>query len=56
MDYIAKFAKEFSDHASLKTSTTRAYNLFTKSNMPLGAFIAVCTRHTPLPRECFCRA
>lgn len=39
MDYIEKFAKEFSDHASLKTSTTRAYNLFTKSRVPLGAFI-----------------
>lgn len=39
MDYVAKFAKEFSDHASLKTSTTRAYNLFTKSRVPLGSFI-----------------
>jgi hypothetical protein len=39
MDYVAKFAKEFNDHASLKTSTTRAYNLFTKSRVPLGSFI-----------------
>lgn len=39
MDYIEKFAKEFGDHASLKTSTTRAYNLFTKSRVPLGSFI-----------------
>jgi hypothetical protein len=39
MDYVARFAKEFNDHASLKTSTTRAYNLFIKSKVPLGAFI-----------------
>lgn len=39
MDYVAKFANEFNDHASLKTSTTRAYNLFTKSRVPLGSFI-----------------
>jgi hypothetical protein len=39
MDYVARFAKEFNDHASLKTSTTRAYNLFVKSKLPLGGFI-----------------
>jgi hypothetical protein len=39
MDYVARFAREFNDHASLKTSTTRAYNLFIKSRLPLGAFI-----------------
>lgn len=39
MDYVARFAKEFNDQASLKTSTTRAYNLFVKSKLPLGGFI-----------------
>jgi hypothetical protein len=39
MDYVARFAKEFSDQASLKTSTTRAYNLSTRSKLPLGVFI-----------------
>jgi hypothetical protein len=39
MDYITRFAKEFNDHASLKTSTTRAFNLFKRSGLPLGGFI-----------------
>jgi hypothetical protein len=39
MDYIARFSKEFNDHASLKTSTTRAYHLFERSSLPLGTFI-----------------
>jgi|GEM_PF-2933194 len=39
MDYVTRFAKEFSDHASLKTSTTRAFNLFKRSGLPLGGFI-----------------
>lgn len=39
MYYIARFAKEFNDHASLKTSTTRAYHLFERSGLALGSFI-----------------
>jgi hypothetical protein len=39
MDYVARFAQEFNDHASLRTSTTRAYNLFKRSGVPLGGFI-----------------
>jgi hypothetical protein len=39
MDYVARFSKEFNDHASLKTSTTRAFNLFKRSGLPLGSFI-----------------
>lgn len=39
MDYIKDFARELNDAAPLKTSTTRAYNLWTKSQLNIEAFI-----------------
>jgi hypothetical protein len=39
MHYVAKFADELEDQASLRTSTARAYNLLTRANVHLGVFI-----------------
>ncbi len=38
--YVADFASELNDLASLKTSTTRAYNLYRRSGLDRDAFIA----------------
>lgn len=38
--YVAEFARELDDLASLKTSTTRAYNLYRRSGLDRDAFIA----------------
>ncbi len=51
MDYVIRFAKEFSDHASLKTSTTRAFNLYKRSGVPLGAFIGRMYEAHTITRE-----
>lgn len=40
LEYIEDFAREFSDQAPLKSSTSRAYNLFKQSGLPVGAFIS----------------
>ncbi len=37
--YIADFARELNDRAPLKTSTTRAYNLYRRSGLDHGAFV-----------------
>ncbi len=37
--YIEDFRRELNDQASLKQSTTRAYNLYQRSGLPLEAFI-----------------
>jgi hypothetical protein len=37
--YIADFARELNDRAPLKTSTTRAYNLYRRSGLSQSAFI-----------------
>jgi hypothetical protein len=38
VDYIADFAREMADRASVKASTTRAVNLFRRSGLALDAF------------------
>lgn len=38
--YIADFARELNDRAPLKTSTTRAYNLYKRSGLGQDAFVA----------------
>lgn len=38
-DYIIDFARLLGDGASTKSSTTRAYNLFVASKLPVGAFL-----------------
>lgn len=38
--YIADFARELNDKAPLKSSTTRAYNLYRRSGLEVTAFIA----------------
>lgn len=38
LEYITDFASEFNDQASLKSSTTRAYNLFKRSGVSLSVF------------------
>lgn len=37
-DYIEDFGREFNDQASLKSSTSRAVNLYVKSNLPMDEF------------------
>jgi hypothetical protein len=39
LEFIEDFAREFNDQASLKSSTTRAYNLYQQSGLPIGSFI-----------------
>lgn len=38
LEYIVDWASEFNDQASLKSSTTRAYNLFKRSGVSLSVF------------------
>jgi hypothetical protein len=38
--YVEDFARELADGASLKSSTSRAYNLFKRSGLPMESFIA----------------
>ena len=39
LEYITDFRREFPDRASLKSSTTRAYNLYVESGVALDTFI-----------------
>ena len=38
-NYIADFARELNDRASLRVSTVRAYNLYRRSGLPRDAFL-----------------
>lgn len=40
LEFIEDFAREFNDQAPLKSSTTRAYNLYQQSGLPIGTFIS----------------
>jgi hypothetical protein len=39
-NYVQEFARELGDQAGLRSSVTRAYNLFRRSRVGLDAFIA----------------
>ncbi len=51
LEYIEDFAREFSDQAPLKSSTTRAHNLYLQSALPVGEFIARMHEARSLTKE-----
>lgn len=40
LEFVEDFGREFGDRATLKSSTTRAFNLYQQANLPIGAFIS----------------
>ncbi|TAK36773.1 MAG: helix-turn-helix domain-containing protein [Chloroflexota bacterium] len=51
LGYITDIGREFGDHASLKSSTTRAHNLYTRSGISIDAFLARLFEARALTRE-----
>lgn len=51
LEYVEDFAREFSDQAPLKSSTTRAYNLYRQSGLTIGGFIARMQEARALTKE-----
>lgn len=51
VDYLADFSREFSDRAPLKSSTTRAYNLYLQSGLPLETFVDGLYRARSIVKE-----
>ena len=51
LEYISDFSREFSDRAPLKSSTTRAYNLYKASELPLETFIDGLYRARSIVKE-----
>jgi len=51
LEYIADFSREFADRAPLKSSTTRAYNLYRQSGVALETFIEGMYRARAIVKE-----
>jgi len=51
VDYLADFSRELSDRAPLKSSATRAYNIYRKSGIPLDTFIEGLYRARSIVKE-----
>ena len=51
LEYIADFAREFSDQAPLQSSTTRALNLFEQSGLSRDAFIGLMYEARSITKE-----
>jgi hypothetical protein len=51
LEYISDFSREFGDRASLRSSTTRAVNLFRQSRVPLETFIEAMYRARAIVKE-----
>ena len=51
VDYVADFAREFRDQASLKASTTRALTLYRRSGLGLEAFVDVLYQARAVTKE-----
>jgi DNA-binding MarR family transcriptional regulator len=51
LEYVEDFAREFNDQAPLKSSTTRAYNLYQQSGLSIGDFIAQMHHARSLTKE-----
>jgi len=51
MEYVSDFRREFGDRASLKSSTTRAHNLYRQSGVALETFIEGMYRARSVVKE-----
>lgn len=51
LDYIEDFAREFSDQAPLKSSTTRAYNLYLQAGLPFTTFLSTMHEARSITKE-----
>jgi hypothetical protein len=51
LEYLTDFRREFPDRASLKSSTTRAYNLYLESGVALDTFIEGLYRARSIVKE-----
>jgi hypothetical protein len=51
LEYISDFSREFADRASLKSSTTRAHNLYRQSGVALETFIEGMYRARSIVKE-----
>ncbi len=51
LSYVADLAREFNDQASLKASTTRAFNLYRQSGLDVGAFVSLMLEARAITKE-----
>ena len=51
MDYVEDLAREFADQASLRSSTTRALNIFRRAGAELDAFVEATLASRAIVKE-----